>query len=166
MIIDPLGNIPIERGGTGATTIEEVKANLGLADSELSNVTNQTFANKAVSAGVANDSGKSLYSNSSGTSGTVALSESAANYSKFEIHYMVGDYGCSAASVWSPNGKKAMMVGVHRYDNDQWVKGTTVKINGTSITVTSYTTAWYADGGNTVVSHLNNIKITKVLAYK
>ena len=29
MIIDPLGNIPIERGGTGATTIEEAKAKLG-----------------------------------------------------------------------------------------------------------------------------------------
>jgi hypothetical protein len=52
MIIDPLGTIPIERGGTGATTTEEACTNLGVASSDLSNVANDDFIRKAENSGV------------------------------------------------------------------------------------------------------------------
>lgn len=74
MIIDPLGNIPIERGGTGATTIEEVKEKLGV---------NYTV----------------LYSNSSGTtSETITLSDNYTNYTYIEVYYSGYCYANSSGS--------------------------------------------------------------------
>ena len=58
------GTLPIERGGTGATTAEEARTNLGVASSDLSNVDNTVFATKATSAGVAGNKWTTLYSNS------------------------------------------------------------------------------------------------------
>lgn len=75
MIIDPLGNIPIERGGTGATTIEEVKEKLGV---------NYTV----------------LYSNSGGSSASsFKLSDNYTNYTYIEVYY--SGY-CYANSYGSP----------------------------------------------------------------
>lgn len=46
------GTLPIERGGTGGATAEEVRENLGVVATDLSNVDNEVFADKATSAGV------------------------------------------------------------------------------------------------------------------
>lgn len=133
MIIDPLGNIPIERGGTGATTIEEVKANLGLADTGLSNVTNQTFANKATNAGVAGETWESLYGSSSGTTGTITLNDSISNYVRVKICYKDNNNNCI---------ERIFRVGMSRYTIDLCVvyanMGTIgsryLKISGTTAT--------------------------------
>lgn len=50
------GTLSIVRGGTGATTAEEARTNLGVASSDLSNVDNTVFLEKATSAGVGSSS--------------------------------------------------------------------------------------------------------------
>lgn len=60
MIIDPLGIVPVERGGTGATTLEEAKEKLGIAS---------------------NNEGTVLFSSSSGKSNNITLSDDVSNYS-------------------------------------------------------------------------------------
>ena len=77
-----------------------------------------------------------LYNNTSGTTGTVTLSSSAANFKYLEIFYncSVGGYG--SVKVYSPNGKSVCL------HSTAWVSGTTtaqrdfetVKISGTQIT--------------------------------
>lgn len=74
MIIDPLGIVPIERGGTGATTAEEAKEKLGIGSG-----------------------GTVLYSNSSGTTNKITLSDDVSNYSYLEILYR----SCSGGSTGS-----------------------------------------------------------------
>ena len=65
MIIDPLGIVPIERGGTGATTAEEAKEKLGITS---------------------NDEGTVLFYNSSGVAGTITLNDNISNYSRAIVY--------------------------------------------------------------------------------
>lgn len=63
------GTLPIERGGTGSTTAEEVRENLGVVATDLSNVDNEVFADKATSAGVGG--GTVLFATDDTTTGTI-----------------------------------------------------------------------------------------------
>lgn len=70
MIIDPLGIVPIERGGTGATTLKEAQEKLG-------------------------GGGTVLFSSESGTTDTtITLSDDISNYKYVEIYYqrVSGEY--------------------------------------------------------------------------
>lgn len=63
MIIDPLGIVPIERGGTGATTLKEAKEKLG-------------------------GGGTVLFSSESGTTDTtITLSDDISNYKYVEVYH-------------------------------------------------------------------------------
>ena len=80
--------VPIEKGGTGATTAEEARTNLGVASSDLSNVDSTVFLEKATSAGVGGGSGTVLFSSESGTTdATITLSDDISNYKYVEIYY-------------------------------------------------------------------------------
>ena len=77
MIIDPLGNIPIERGGTGGTTAEEAKEKLGVIGKDLSgqtvSVDSSTTATAGTGAEIFNDYREVTYSeNGSRQQGNVA----------------------------------------------------------------------------------------------
>lgn len=96
---DLSGTLPISQGGTGATTAEEALTNIGAAESShthsASNITSGTLpierggtgattASSAISnLGV---SGTVLYSNSSGSDGTITLSSSVNDFLRIGIH--------------------------------------------------------------------------------
>lgn len=114
-----------------------------------------------------------LYENSPGTTGTVTLSETAANFSHLEIFYNDGtNYGYveHSTKVTYPNGKKvALFCFAPSSQNDFHLRFTAkaVNINGNTISnVGSYCYAgWIKNSG--VDSYLvDELRIVKVLGYR
>lgn len=111
-----------------------------------------------------------LYDNASGTTGTVTLSESAANFSYLEIHAMLQDgVVVPLVKVRNPDGKKADLnwSGVWSGGNVA-VARARVAISGLSITFNSNYQVTMASGGTHTVSTnvANLVYITKVLGYR
>lgn len=79
-----------------------------------------------------------LYNDASGTTGTVTLSDSAANYDHMRIFFKKssGENGCGSADVFSPNGKKAALTISEPASGSSamWFASKTVTISGTTIT--------------------------------
>lgn len=103
---------PIARGGTGASTAANALKNI--------------MGGKAV-----------LYNNTSGTTGTVSLSSSAANYNHMRIYFCADVNQYNSVDVYSPNGKVVSLAVVNPASNGVWVNGAHVTISGSSITRTS-----------------------------
>lgn len=112
--------------------------------------------------------GRVIYSNSSGSAGTITLKETAANFSFLEIHYGNSNYQLTTR-VYDPHNKKVPLF------FDYMVNSTThqiltkkVTISKTSITTdTSY--SGYAniiDGGTIYVGTENSVKIYYVIGFK
>lgn len=112
--------------------------------------------------------GRVIYSNSSGSTGTITLIETAANFSFLEIHYGNINYQLTTR-VFDPNNKKVPLF------FDYMVNSTThqiltkkVTISKTSITTdTSY--SGYGniiDGGTTHVGTENSVRIYYVIGFK
>lgn len=107
----------------------------------------------------------SLYNNTTGTTGTVTLSSSAANYNHLRI-YCKATRGNSTAynsfTVYSPNGKTANlhMMFIDGYYAYHFFKN--ASISGTSITQSSGY-GWYGSGSNAATtSNQNHIYIVRV----
>lgn len=117
---------------------------------------------------------KALYDNASGTTGTVTLSESAANFYLFEIYFLDNERNSySSAKIFSPNGKTVDLYKANYYytgDSTEnsfcEVRTRTVKINGTSISTSSYGSVTINYGDKVFVYHENRILITKVIGYR
>lgn len=112
--------------------------------------------------------GRVIYSNSSGSTGTITLLETAANFSFLEIHYGNINYQLTTR-VFDPNNKKVPLF------FDYMVNSTThqiltkkVTISAKSITTdTSY--SGYGniiDGGTIYVGTENSVKIYYVIGFK
>ena len=111
----------------------------------------------------------SLYSNSSGTSGTITLSETAANFNYLEVYYaLTTDSGYSCSKAQSPNGKKVNLQIVNGIaTNNISIAGCTISISGTSITFSAGKTIAIASGFTlNGFSNTNEIKIYKILGYR
>ena len=52
-----------------------------------------------------------LYNNTSGTTGTVTLSQSAANFTRLRVFFTTGNAGYGSTEIWSPNGKDFTCIG-------------------------------------------------------
>lgn len=106
-----------------------------------------------------------LYSDSTGTTGNVTLSDDSSNYTTFEIFFKKDDY---QSSVKVDAGYASLIA---HYTNMQvnttYVDFKNILISGTTITVISYM-EWYNNWGTTGVTagKVNGIYITKVLGYK
>lgn len=111
--------------------------------------------------------GKTLYDNSSGTTGTVTLSETSSNFDYIEIFFKGQEKttACSSVKVANPNGKKVNL-------SISWYSGTTygvyvmssdVTINGTSLTRSDSGWSYVDEGGYS--STTNNILIYKIVGY-
>lgn len=112
--------------------------------------------------------GEVLYNNTSGTTGTVTLSDSAANYYYLEIFYKNNDGFHSSTKVWSPNGKDVVLVSCTPINDNHncYLKSTQYSISGTKITPEKYSeVAFYAKGDLNVDDSENRISIVKVLGY-
>lgn len=106
-----------------------------------------------------------LYDNSSGTTGTVTLSETSSNFKYIEIFFGKSDY--SSIKIPSPNGKLAELLQSYYGSTFQTVVKR-ISISGTSITVNTSLTGYFnfANGSTYAIGAENQIKIYKVVGYK
>lgn len=118
-----------------------------------------------------------LYNNTSGSNGTITLSETAANFTYLEIFYTDNNkLTAKSDKVYSPNGKIVNLdeIGTWRSGADKGMdfRGRSVKISGTSIStysVDGYNDTGYLSFGNgAVITHntSNYIYITRVIGYR
>lgn len=113
----------------------------------------------------------SLYNNSSGTTGTVTLSESAANFTYIEIFYKNTQYNYyNSMKIFSANGKICNLNTIHVFSNSGTaaIDSRKVKISGTSINNESGTDDDYGslNTWNNSISKSNRISIVKVIGYR
>lgn len=106
--------------------------------------------------------GDTLYSNSSGTTGNITLSSSAANYTMLEIFYRDNDSVYSCTKVYSPNGKHVTLTIISGINTQNNYKRRIVSINGTAVNTTGYC----EQDGNGDGRAVNNIYIYAVVGYK
>ena len=111
---------------------------------------------------------RTLYENNSGMTGTVTLSDSAANYYYLEIFYKNNDGFYSSTKVPNPNGKDVVLVSTNPSNSSgrAYFKSTKLSISGTKITPESYSEIRLDDDSVTVDTSTNMISIVKVLGWK
>lgn len=107
---------------------------------------------------------KEIYSNNTGATGTITLSESAANFNMLEIFYHGDTDTYSSERIWAPNGKRIALDLSYITKENHWIQGANKQISGTSITTIngSETKISVSPPG---VSKTDYIKITKVLGW-
>lgn len=112
----------------------------------------------------------SLYDNSSGTTGTVTLSETSANFTYIEIFFRdtSNTYGSKSVKVYSPNGKNALLDLVSEDGTNQNLRLNTAiaKISGTSITKANTQVMYILKSGTQDHYNVNEILIYKVVGYR
>ena len=117
-------------------------------DNNYSSGTNKATYNLAIPAntGLLQLAPTILYNNSSGSNGTITLSETAANFSYIEIFYGRGNgtknHDSYSTKIVNPNGKKAGLMGsfIAPYTSTEYllqIRSRTVLISGTSIITSS-----------------------------
>lgn len=141
--INSLFPVSIANGGTGATTASGAKTNLGFFTSTI------------------------LYSNSSGSSSTITLSSSAADYDYIEFYYFKDSNQIISSKIYSPNGKAATLGSVTFYSNSIFLRAAIVDISETTITWRAKDIGWgtVSTSGNTI-SKEQVFKICQVIGYK
>lgn len=79
--------------------------------------------------------GRVLYENASGSAGTVALAESAANFKHMRIYFVDNNgNGYASLDVWEPNGKQPILAMIEGNSNSQTlIRRTKYAINGTTL---------------------------------
>lgn len=111
---------------------------------------------------------KQLYNNTSGSNGTITLSETAANFTYLEIFITDNNNGGHGSfRVYSPNGKK-VNASLHESNasNSDFLRRTVYTISGTSLTpscggyISFKTGTWSSSYGT------NYIKVVRVVGYK
>ena len=108
-----------------------------------------------------------LYDNSSGSNGTITLSETSANFSCIEIYCKSNDDVHFAQKIYSPNGKNVTLNMVFTTESaSAYLKNRLISISGTSIS--NYGTRYSESKLTSAVSTstVNTIYITKVVGYK
>ena len=116
---------------------------------------------------------KTLYSNSSGTTGNITLSENASNFTELEIFYNfvrspdasdITSYNYSKSIKLLADAEKFVITDMIFQNDRNWLKGGTTQysISGKNITV-DFTGAWAIGTGNYAKTSGNTIKITKIL---
>lgn len=106
---------------------------------------------------------KNLYNNTSGTSGTVTLSESSANYDYIIITYSYGSI--KTETIYNASGKQVCLEHTHYENNTTVGYFKIMNINGTTISANSNNTGSINTWNNTYSTE-NAIKILRVDGYK
>ncbi|WP_158295189.1 phage tail protein [Eggerthella lenta] len=111
---------------------------------------------------------KALYSNASGTTGTVTLSETAANFSMLEIFYKTNDGDMSSVRVWAPNGKVANLSSsrITAAAGAGWTKSKQISISGTTLAYTGYAGESGIGNNSGGTNYVGSILICYVLGWK
>ena len=130
------------------------------------NYSNLTYAHQ----GIIQCKPKSLYDNNSGTTGTITLSETAANFTYLEIFYFYphwDGYLYGSTKIYSPNGKLSTLGTELQYRDDvgtMFLKWMRILISGTSLSVKAAGSAYYGNTSGTDTT--GGLKIYKVIGYK
>lgn len=109
---------------------------------------------------------KVLYSNASGSNGTVTLSETAASFTFLDIYYRNDDVRWDCLRVYSPNGKIVAFTSSGANADQLWVKTAARTISGKTISTVANTymngnAVWYSE-----YTKSNFIYIGYVVGYK
>lgn len=108
-----------------------------------------------------------LYNNTSGTTGTVTLSQSAANFTRLRVFFTTANAGYGSTEIWSPNGKYFTCIGASAATSAiaqfEFCK---CYINGTSITRTNGGYVNIDTSNHAGATMTNQIKIVRVEGYK
>lgn len=112
--------------------------------------------------------GRVLYSNSSGSTGTITLNETANNFSMIEIFYGKDSQGYDSTKIFLPNGKTASLTATNMYSTTGIQTATKlVTISGTSVTPNTSRCGYVnSDGSGLKTAAENAIKIRYVVGYK
>lgn len=112
--------------------------------------------------------GRVLYSNSSGSTGTITLNETANNFSMIEIFYGKDSQGYDSTKIFLPNGKTASLTATNMFSTTGIQTATKlVTISGTSITPNTSRCGYVnSDGSVLKTAAENTIKIRYVVGYK
>ena len=112
----------------------------------------------------------SLYDNSSGTTGTVTLSQTSANFNYLEIYYhRHSDKQTMCQKIYSPNGKNVQLIsswyGADGGTTNLYIYREKISISGTSITVSEKGAGWF-NNNQQGVWEMDGMYICKVIGYK
>lgn len=109
-----------------------------------------------------------LYNNASGTTSTITLSETAANFSYIDIIYSKNTaVGYSTTRVYEPNTKNVNLTEIDTNVADYIsIYGCSITINGTSLTFNNGKGVALTSTGVDGFSNNNEVKIYKVIGYK
>lgn len=107
-----------------------------------------------------------LYDNSSGTTGTVTLSENVSNFKFLEIYYQ-SDNQYRSIKIANPNGKIVMLSNWLYEDSSTWfyVRINKITVSGTSIT-RNLERSCALGSNSTIENEWSKMAITKVVGYK
>lgn len=108
---------------------------------------------------------KTLYNNSSGTTGTVTLSETSANFTYLEIYFGDSANGSphNSTKVYSPNGKKVATTICSKSGTNIRINTRNLTISGTSVTQANGQVIFPPSASTYTV---NEQKIYKIIGYK
>lgn len=158
--------LPVENGGTGGTTAEEARQNLGINLP----LPIENGGTGATTAGEARENldlmhRAWLYENSSGTTGTITLYDSAFNYKFIEIFFRTGVYFRGSVML-QMDGEQIIsgMNFINPTSGFAYCDARTIIINGTSIT-NGDTGHFGIENDKTYSSSDNSIYITRVIGY-
>ncbi len=108
-----------------------------------------------------------LYDNSSGTTSTITLSSSSANFDYLAIYFKTSNGSYDFTEVPSPNGKLVNLVSANYYGGNEYIQIALISISGTSITWSNNTqVALSSTPAITINSSGNYVFITKVIGIK
>lgn len=108
--------------------------------------------------------GRVLYNNATGTTGTVSLSETAANFTFMVIGVRSEMNRYSSVFVYSPNGKTVNLACVEAESGYNYIKTSQATINGTSITRGAATHTGLS-GSSSATSSASEVYITQVIGF-
>ncbi|MBR4266494.1 MAG: hypothetical protein IKQ46_10620 [Bacteroidales bacterium] len=111
----------------------------------------------------------SLYNNASGTSGTVPLSDSAANYNYLEIYFKDNDDIYNSIKAYNSNGKKLSLITIATASTATrgWIKNASVSVSGSTITFEAEKgQLTIINNGNSTIGNGDYILICSVIGYK
>lgn len=106
-----------------------------------------------------------LYNNTTGTNGTVDLSETSANFTYLEIFYRNNDQQYSSVKVYNPDGKYVSLLTTYIASSYFMMKGARIQISGNKINKLSYYEG-NAYNQATWTTSANNTYIVRVLGYR
>ena len=175
--IGTLANLQTTAKTDLVSAINEVN---GIAvESEVVDSTSGTQTDKAPSVRAVKDltAGHVLYSNASGTTGNITLSESAANYVRLEIEFMNVDALYDVVDIYEPDGKDvnlsipfAFTGGVNGlfaiHSRDVSISGTSINTKVDANNGPYYGALVLWENSTATLEKTNYIKIVKVIGYK